>query len=71
MLFFHAVHIPPHITGLRERRRLDDLRRHPSVGSRCRHPSGPAGFTGQAEVSDLERLEQEVVSLTNVFQDED
>ncbi len=63
--------VAPDVAGLGEGGGLDDLRGHPSVGTGGGHAGGAAGFASQAEVRDLERLEQQVVVAVNVLADQD
>ena len=55
--------VAPHVGRLRERGRLDHLRRHPRVRARRRHPRRLVRLPCQAKVRDLQRLELQVVVL--------
>ena len=58
-----VLHPPPDVTSLGEGGGLDDLRRHPGVRARRRHPRRVVGLPRQTEVRYLERLEEQVVAL--------
>ena len=55
--------VAPHVGRLRERGRLDHLRRHPRVRARRRHPRRFVRLPCQAKIRDLQRLELQVVVL--------